>query len=269
MASRVGDGNSFDKSQVEYISKLLEPVREKFKCRLDKILACKRSLQEAAFSNSLILKSAEVNSAGNWNLFQKLRNDSMIEIRSLYGLLSGLGHDGKKLTLGCLISDSLADEESTHISNMLDKLIYPVCEEDYIKAGTSSTSLSDLTQEKHQRHTNEQEHQWSLWCSVNDFEKSTSDACDNAHFKICAKCYNGLSTCHKKKTSDVPWQALINDSWQGIIPPELQAFTHEFDSPLKRFGLTIIELSMICIYNPITFIKMLPSGTCFSLLLFH
>ena len=96
MASRVGDGNSFDKSQVEYISKLLEPVREKFKCRLDKILACKRSLQEAAFSNSLILKSAEVNSAGNWNLFQKRRNDSMIEIRSLCGLLSGLGYDGKK-----------------------------------------------------------------------------------------------------------------------------------------------------------------------------
>ena len=61
----------------------------------------------------------------------------------------------------------------------------------------------------------------------------------------------------------------INDSWQGIIPAELQAFTHEFDGPLKRFGLTIIELSMICIYNPITFLKMLPSGTCFSLLLFH
>ena len=81
MASRVGDGNSFDKSQVEYISTLLEPVREKFKCRLDKILACKRSLQEAASSNSLILKSAR-----NWNLFQKLRNDSMIEIRSLCGL---------------------------------------------------------------------------------------------------------------------------------------------------------------------------------------
>jgi hypothetical protein len=254
MGSCVGDGDSFDKPQVEHILKLLEPVREKFKFRFAEILACKKSLQEAAFSNSLIQKSA-----GNWNLFQKLRNDSMIEIRSLCGLLSGLGHDGKKLTLGCLISNSIADEESAHISNMLDKLIYPVCEEDYIKAVTSSTSLSDLTLER-QRHSIEQEHQWSLWFSAKDFDKSTSETSDNAHFKVCAKCYDGLSTSLKKDTSDVPWQALINDSWQGVIPPELQAFSHEFDGPLKRFGLTIIELSMICLYNPITFLKMLPSG---------
>lgn len=251
MRSRVGDG-SFDKPQVEHILKLLEPVREKFKFRFAEILACKKDLQEVEFSNSLIIKSA-----GNWSSFQKLRDDSMVKIRSLCGLLSGLGRDGKKITLGCLISNSLADEEIAKISIMLDKLIYPVCEEDYIKA---ATSLNDLTLER-QRHFNEQEHQWNLWSSAKDFDKSNSVASDNAHFKVCASCYDGLSASCKKKTSDVPWQALINDSWQGIIPPELQAFTHEFDDPLKRFGLTIIELSMICLYNPITFLKMLPSGT--------
>jgi hypothetical protein len=256
MGSRVGDGNSFEKPEVEHILKLLEPVREKFKSRLAEILACKKDLQEAEFVNSLILKSA-----GNWGSFQKLRDDSMVEIRSLCGLLSGLGHDGEKLSLGCLISSSLADEESAHISSMLDRLIYPVCEEDYFKA---ATSLSDLSYER-QRHFKEQEHQWNLWFSAKDFDKSTSDASDNTHFKVCAKCYDGLSTSHKNKTSDVPWQALINDSWQGIVPPELQTFTHEFDGPLQRFGLTIIELSMICLYNPITFLKMLPSGTSPSL----
>ena len=69
------------------------------------------------------------------------------------------------------------------------------------------------------------------------------------------------SECYKSKT--IPDGALINDTWQGVIPPELRMFTSDFeDAAVKdaELGLTTIELSMICLYNPITFLKMLPAG---------
>ncbi len=66
---------------------------------------------------------------------------------------------------------------------------------------------------------------------------------------VCTECYNCLR-CHK-----IPKKALMNNTWQGLIPPELQFKTDEFPD-----GLNMVELSMICIYCPITYMTMI--GGC-------
>jgi len=229
---------------------LLGKIREKHDEHLCAIKICK----ERVAAEKLFEKSN-----GSWKDFVKLRDDKLIELRSLCGLLSGLGHNGKKLTLGCLISESKAKEEQVIMMKMLDNLIFPPTELCY---NNGSQMCAEALSVEKKLHFDEQEISWNQWFSSSKCDFDTSEesgsSIENAEFKICMKCFNCLGTFDKKKPKDVPWQALINNSWQGIIPPELQACSS--DNISKLDGLTMIELSMICLYNPITFLKMLPSG---------
>ena len=69
---------------------------------------------------------------------------------------------------------------------------------------------------------------------------------------VCRTCNKALA----KK--ELPKNALVNDTWQGLIPPELQC-----KDPWHEDGLNPVEQSLICILNPITSICMLPSGAHF------
>ena len=245
-------GNSLNKEEINHISRLVKKVRDKYGEHLCAISSCKVTIVAQNF-----LKM----SAGSWNNFIKLRDDEMIKLRSLCGLLSGLGHDGSKLTLGCLVSEAIAKEEQLAIKSMLDQLVYPPNELSFENAWIMLINHNEegLSIEK-QRHSEEQDILWNELLSPKEFDNSEGSisSIDDTNFKICAECYDSLSTFDRKKPKDLPWQALINNSWQGNIPPELQACSA--DNISKLDGLTMIELSMICLYNPITFLKMLPSG---------
>ena len=76
---------------------------------------------------------------------------------------------------------------------------------------------------------------------------------DNGCFEgataICSSCYKCLRS---KKASGVPKNALINGTWQGVIPACLR-----FKSEASPDGLNLVELSMICLYSPISYLTML------------
>ena len=65
---------------------------------------------------------------------------------------------------------------------------------------------------------------------------------------ICWDCFGYL------KYDKVPTKALVNGTWPGLVPPELQ-------------DLSNIEISMISIYNNICILKMLPSGVYYFVIL--
>ena len=50
----------------------------------------------------------------------------------------------------------------------------------------------------------------------------------------------------------IPNKSLINYTWQGLIPGELQFKSDEFPD-----GLNMVELSMICLFCPISYMTML------------
>jgi len=80
-----------------------------------------------------------------------------------------------------------------------------------------------------------------LWQGCLD---STEGSSDGLHAKpnfICKKCVGEL------KTKELPREALINGTWQGLVPEELQ-------------GLNLIEMSMIPYYNAITIMGHLKGG---------
>jgi len=83
---------------------------------------------------------------------------------------------------------------------------------------------------------------------------------DNGCFEgataICSSCYKCLRS---KKANGVPKNALINGTWQGIIPACLR-----FKSEASPDGLNLVELSMICLYSPISYLTMLKGGACFA-----
>ena len=61
---------------------------------------------------------------------------------------------------------------------------------------------------------------------------------------VCKACYRALP--------GVPKQALINYTWQGLIPTQLRFKSDEFPD-----GLNMVELSMICLFCPISYMTML------------
>ena len=136
-------------------------------------------------------------SGGSWNNFIKLRDDEMIKLSSLCGLLSGLGHDGSKLTLGCSISEAIAKEKQVAIKSMLDQLIYPPNELSFENAVIMlmNHNTEGLSIER-KLHAEEQDILWNELLSPKEFDNSDESisSTDNANFKICAECYDSLST---------------------------------------------------------------------------
>lgn len=72
---------------------------------------------------------------------------------------------------------------------------------------------------------------------------------------ICKSCYKSL---HRMKPV-IPKNALINDTWQGLIPPELQYRCEEHPK-----GLNKVEMSMVCLFCPISYMTILKGGTTFG-----
>jgi len=77
------------------------------------------------------------------------------------------------------------------------------------------------------------------------------NGCMEGACAICKNCFKILN----KNTPAVPKNALINGTWQGTIPECLQFMSNEFPN-----GLNMVEMSMICLYCPISYLTMLPSG---------
>ena len=67
--------------------------------------------------------------------------------------------------------------------------------------------------------------------------------------------------CLNKNYPIVPKQALINGTWQGIIPEVLRFQSVDFPE-----GLNMVEMSMICLYCPLSYMTMLSSGAHFIIL---
>jgi hypothetical protein len=84
--------------------------------------------------------------------------------------------------------------------------------------------------------------------------------CMNGATAICTDCFQ----CLRKKSQKMPQNALINDTWQGTIPDVLQFKSEECPN-----GLNLVEMSMICLYCPITYITMLKGGARASALLLN
>ena len=82
-----------------------------------------------------------------------------------------------------------------------------------------------------------------------------SDGCMVGAHAVCKECYQAL---HKER---VPRKALINYTWQGLIPPELQMKTDEHPD-----GLNMVELSMVCLFCPITYVTLLKGENEFVLM---
>jgi len=76
------------------------------------------------------------------------------------------------------------------------------------------------------------------------------DGCMSGQRAICKSCYKSI------KYGSVPKNALINHTWQGLTPPALQFVSDGFPE-----GLNMVEVSMICLYCPISYITMLSGGT--------
>ena len=72
------------------------------------------------------------------------------------------------------------------------------------------------------------------------------NGCMEGACAVCKDCYKSLDK------GKIPKRALMNDTWQGLIPPELQMKTDEFPG-----GLNMVELSMVCIYCPLTYVTLL------------
>jgi len=80
------------------------------------------------------------------------------------------------------------------------------------------------------------------------------DGCMDGKLAMCEQCFKSL------KYGKVPKNALINHTWQGLVPPELQ-----FKTDLFPEGLNMVEVSMICLYCPISYITMLNGGTALGM----
>ena len=79
------------------------------------------------------------------------------------------------------------------------------------------------------------------------------DGCMDKACAICKDCFKCLNQYHPV----VPKQALINGTWQGKIPDVLRFQCLEFPD-----GLNMVEMSMICLYCPLSYMTMLSSGAC-------
>ena len=80
------------------------------------------------------------------------------------------------------------------------------------------------------------------------------DGCMKNACAICKDCFKSLNMIHPV----IPKQALINGTWQGTIPEVLR-----FQSADDPEGLNMVEMSMICLYCPLSYMTMLPSGAFF------
>ena len=63
----------------------------------------------------------------------------------------------------------------------------------------------------------------------------SADGCLDGASAVCKECYTQLTKRH------IPKKALMNDTWQGLIPPQLQMKTEHHPD-----GLNMVELSMTC-----------------------
>lgn len=236
------DGGPFDHVQVQYLKGLLTPVRERYAHRCKAIESLKQQVLDKNHSNLFINSSC-------WEEYSKLRDEAMmdktmVDLRSKCGLLSGLGRHPDKLSQGCLLPPDEAEKDSQETNAHLDKLIYPTTQDEY----KDLHKIPTLHMQQQKLDAEAKQCDLLRPAVLGDVEYS------NANFMICSECY---------KSKTIPDGALINDTWQGVIPPELRMFTSDFeDAAVKdaELGLTTIELSMICLYNPITFLKMLPAG---------